>query len=138
MNLHSTDELEIRALLEAYETALNTADAAAAAAVYAPDGVFYPHNLPTATGTPALLASYQQIFETIKLDITFDIHEIAIAGDLAYATTGSTGHVTVLAPGITVAEANREVFTFVRLDGAWKVARYMFNKASDPADAQSA
>ncbi|MEU6264628.1 YybH family protein [Saccharopolyspora shandongensis] len=133
MTTIGTDKIQIRELLASYEKALNTSDASAAAAVYAEDGVFYPYNLPTATGTEQLLASYEQIFNTIKLDIAFDVYEIVVEGDLAYATTGSKGQVTVLEPNLTVAEENREVFVFVRLDGAWKIARYMFNKPAAPA-----
>ncbi len=55
-HIASTDEQQIRDLLSAYEKALNTSDAEAAAAVYAGDGVFYPYNLPTAAGTEELLA----------------------------------------------------------------------------------
>ncbi len=132
MNTQHTDEFLIRDLLGNYEKALNTSDAEAAVAVYADDGVFYPYNLPTAAGTEELLASYRRIFATIKLDIVFDIHDIVVAGDVAWATTGSQGHVTVLEPGLTVAEANREMFAFARTEDGWKVSRYMFNKSAAP------
>lgn len=122
-----TSKAQITELLATYEKALNTADAASAASLYAADGVFYPHNVPTATGAQ-IFGSYEQIFNTINLDIAFTIHEIVIDGDIAFATTGSKGEVTVLEPGITVPEENRELFVFVREAGAWKIGRYMFNK----------
>lgn len=132
-HIASTDEQQIRDLLDAYETALNTSDADAAVAVYATDGAFYPYNLPTAAGSDDLLASYRQIFETIELDITFEVHEVVISGSVAFATTTSRGHVTVREPGLTLAEENREIFVFAVSDGAWKIARYMFNKSADLA-----
>lgn len=132
MNQHS-DEAQIRTLLGEYERALNTSDAAAAVAVYAEDGIFYPYNLPTAQGSDALLRSYEQIFSAIRLDIAFTIETVAVDGDLAFASTASAGQVTVLEAGVTVAEANRELFVFVRRGGEWKVAQYMFNKAEAPA-----
>lgn len=132
MSTPTTDEAQIRELLAAYEQALNTSDAAAAVEVYAAGGVFYPYNLPTATGRDELLASYRQIFETIRLEIAFDVHEVVVQGDLAYATTGSKGQVTVLAEDLTVPEENREVFVFTRTDGPWKVSQYMFNKSAAP------
>jgi len=49
--------------------------------------------------------------------------------ELAYALTRSHGTQTVLANGATSAEANREVFILRKEDDAWKIARYMFNKA---------
>ena len=35
----------------------------------------------------------------------------------------------MLATNAETAEANREIFVFHRVDGNWKIARYMFNKA---------
>lgn len=125
----STDQARITELLISYQNALNAADAASAAALYAADGAFYPHNLPTAVGAK-ILSSYAQIFDTIRLDVAFAIHEIVVDGDTAFAITESKGEVTVLEPDITAPEANRELFVFVREAGEWKIGRYMFNKAT--------
>lgn len=124
----STDIAQVTALLATYERALNTADATSAASLYAEDGVFYPYNVPTAAGAE-ILGSYEQIFNTIKLEVAFTVHEIVVDGDIAFATTESNGQVTVLEPGITAPEANRELFVFVREAGDWKIGRYMFNKS---------
>lgn len=96
----NTDVAQIAELLATYEQALNTGDAASAASLYAADGVFYPYHVPTASGAE-ILGSYTQIFNTIRLDIAFTIHEIVVDGDTAFATTESKGQVTVLEPGIT-------------------------------------
>ena len=40
------------------------------------------------------------------------------------------GQVTILAEGVTAREENRELFVLQKLDGAWRIARYMFNKMS--------
>ena len=37
-----------------------------------------------------------------------------------------------VADGVTAAEENRELFVLQKRDGAWKIARYMFNKMSPP------
>ena len=126
-----TEVDQIRELLAAYETALNTADAAAAAAVYAPDGQFFPNNQPTATG-PGIRVAYEAIFNSMRLKIVFDVHEVVVDSELAYATTGSKGTITVLATNDSVVEENREVFVFTRAGGAWRIARYMFNKPASP------
>lgn len=123
----STDQ--IQSVLNAYESSLNTSDAKAAAALYTEDGTFYPHNLPTATGS-GIEDAYRSIFEAIRLEIAFTVHEIVVDGDLAFATTGSSGRVTVLAEDLTVPEENRELFVFARVDGQWRIHRYMFNKSS--------
>ncbi len=101
-------------------------------ALYADDGVFMPGEAPIATGTQEIRASYTHVFNTIQLSIQFQIDEIEIDGDLAYAKTASEGEVKVLAAGINAPEKNRELFVFQKANGAWKIARYMFNKA-EPA-----
>lgn len=124
-----TAQDDIQALLATYETSLNSSDATLAASCYTTDGVFMPTTLPTASGS-ALSAAYRDIFAAIKLDVVFSIDELVVASDeLAYALTRSNGTQTVLANGATSAEANREVFILRKEDDAWKIARYMFNKA---------
>jgi uncharacterized protein (TIGR02246 family) len=120
----------LRGLLATYERSLNTSDPDLAASCYTADGIFMPTTLPTAAGTQ-LRAVYANIFAAIRLKVTFTVDELAIAGDdIAYALTRSNGEMTVLATGTTSPEANREMFIFRRESGAWKVARYMFNKAA--------
>jgi len=99
-------------------------------ALYAADGVFMPTNAPTATGTTAVREAYENVFGTIKLDIAFSIDEIVVDDNIAFATTGSKGRVTILAEEVTAPEENRELFAFQKIDGVWKIARYMFNKTS--------
>ena len=123
-------DAELRTLLQSYETALNTSDAALAASCYTADGIFMPTTLPTAAGDQ-METAYRHVFGAIRLAVTFAIDElVVVANDAAYALTRSTGTQTVLATGVTSAEANREVFIFRHGNGAWRIARYMFNKAT--------
>jgi uncharacterized protein (TIGR02246 family) len=126
----SSAETEIRKLLTTYEQALNTSDAPLAAACYTADGIFMPTTLPTAAGDQ-METAYRHVFSAIRLAVVFTIDELVVVGDdVAYALTRSAGEQTLLASGATGAEANREIFIFRRVDSAWKIARYMFNKAS--------
>lgn len=120
----------IEQTLKRYETALNASDVEAVLALYAPDGVFMPSEAPTAAGHEAVRGAYEFVFNTIKLDIAFTIDEVVQDGEYAFARTISRGQVTVLEPGITAPEENRELFVLQKLDGRWKIARYMFNKMS--------
>ena len=133
-----TEEREaIERVLGNYENALNNSDVEAAVALYTEDGVFMPTEAPTATGTEEIRASYTHVFNMIQLSIKFQIDEIEVDGNLAFAKTGSKGEVKVLAADITVPEENRELFVFQKVNGAWKIARYMFNKTK-PADTKPA
>ncbi|MEO1065470.1 MAG: nuclear transport factor 2 family protein [Actinomycetota bacterium] len=130
----TTPDTPIRELLATYQRSLNTADAELAASCYTPDGVFMPTTLPTISGAD-LVAGYRQIFDTIRLDVTFTIDELVVTtDDAAYALTRSNGTQTVMATGDQTAESNREIFLFKRNDtDGWKIARYMFNKPEEQA-----
>ncbi len=125
-----TNQEEIRSILDRYEVALNASDVDAVLELYAADGAFMPANAPTAAGTTAVRAAYEHVFSTIKLDIAFSIDEIVVDENVAFATTGSKGQVTILSENVTAPEENRELFVFRKIDGVWKIARYMFNKIS--------
>ncbi len=125
-----TNQEQIRNILDRYEAALNAADVDAVLELYTADGVFMPSNAPTATGATAVRAAYERVFGTIKLDIAFSIDEIVVDDNIAFATTGSKGQVTILSEKVTIPEENRELFVFQVIDRVWKIARYMFNKTS--------
>ena len=124
------DERNIRELLANYEGLLNASDATAIAGLYESNGMFMPQGFPTATGRDAVLQSYRAIFQQITLAIEFDVDEIVVGEGIATALTRSNGSVRVNATGDAVPESNRELFVFSREAGAWRIARYMFNKAA--------
>lgn len=124
------DERQIRDLLANYEARLNASDAVAIAGLYAAQGIFMPQGFPSATGRESVLASYRGIFGSITLSIAFAVDEIMISDGIATALTRSSGTVRVNATGATAPESNRELFVFSREADAWKIARYMFNKAA--------
>ncbi len=123
-------EKSIRALLGQYEERLNASDAETIAGLYSADGIFMPQGLPTAAGRDAVLESYRGIFESIALTIHFEVDEIVASESIATALTRSNGSVRIRATGDEAPESNRELFVFGREGGAWRIARYMFNKGA--------
>ena len=119
---------EIANLINAYETALNHHDTKAIMSVYGSDPVFMPQNSIAVIGRDSVKASYERIFATIKLKVTFTIHEIVRLGeDLAYGRTTSEGQQEILATGAQSKEANNELFIFRKeAEGQWKIHRYLF------------
>ena len=122
------EKQKIETLLNQYENALNTSDATLAQSLYTKDGVFMPTEAPSGIGSEGILKSYEFVFSQIQLNIEFFIEEIQVEGDMAFAVTGSKGSTLIHATGDTIPEANRELFVFEKIDGEWKIARYMFNK----------
>lgn len=119
--------MSIESVLKTYETALNTNDIDAILGLYGDDPVFMPQHAPALVGRDAVRAGYMQVFDTIKLTIRFDIHEIQKAGDWAWARTSSAGRTRILAAGVEVEEGNNELFVLRRENGEWKIHRYLFS-----------
>ncbi len=126
--LRKQDKEAITTLLQTYKKSLNTSDAALAVSLYTNDGVFMPSGAPSAIGSESILQSYQYIFSQIQLNIEFYIDEIVVDYDYAFAVTSSKGTTLIHATKQTIPEANRELFVFEKVEGVWKIARYMFNK----------
>lgn len=126
--MEKQDKQLIEQLLSTYKTSLNSSDATLSTSLYTKDGQFMPSEAPTAIGSENILKSYEFVFSQIQLNIEFFIEEIEVEGDFAFATTSSKGSVLIHATGDELNEANRELFVFEKVDGMWKIARYMFNK----------
>lgn len=123
----------IESVLKTYETALNASDLDTVIDLYTADGVFMPEFAPSAVGIEAVKVAYTFVFTSLKLNVTFQIDEIEVHGDIAFARTISSGEQTILAETLTTAEENRELFIFKNIQGTWKIARYLFNKMSPQA-----
>ncbi|TDQ15077.1 uncharacterized protein (TIGR02246 family) [Algoriphagus boseongensis] len=126
--MEKLEKEKIETLLGEYKKSLNTSDAKLAQSLYTKDGIFMPSEAPSGIGSEAILRSYEFVFSNIQLNIEFYIEEIQVEGNMAFAVTSSKGTTLIHATGNTVAEANRELFVFEKVNGDWKIARYMFNK----------
>ncbi|AKF97194.1 YybH family protein [Pseudomonas aeruginosa] len=118
--------MTIQSILQSYETALNANDIDAILDLYGEAPVFIPQHAPALVGREAVRAGYQQVFASIKLQIRFDIHEVEVIGDWAWARTSSAGRTRLLAEDVEIAEGNNELFVFRREHGHWKIHRYLF------------
>lgn len=127
-NMEKQEKQKIEELLDKYQKSLNTSDAKLAQSLYTKDGVFMPTQAPSGIGSEGILKSYEYVFSQIQLNIKFFIEEIQVEGNMAFAMTSSQGTVKIHANGMEAPEANRELFVFEKVDGEWKIARYMFNK----------
>ena len=126
--MEKQEKQKIEELLNSYKKSLNTSDAKLAQSLYTKDGVFMPTQGPSGIGSEGILKSYEYVFSQIQLNIEFFIEEIQVEGNMSFAVTSSKGSTLIHATGATVPEENRELFVFEKVDGEWKIARYMFNK----------
>ena len=118
--------MTVHEILEAYKRALNTNDIEAILALYGSEPVFMPQHAPALVGRDAVRAGYEQVFQTLKLDIRFAVHEVEETGDWAWARTSSAGRTRILAAGVEVTEGNNELFVFLREHDEWRIHRYLF------------
>lgn len=118
--------MTIKDLIKTYEAALNANDLEKILALYGSEPVFMPQHAPALVGRDAVRAGYRQVFDTIKLNIQFEVQEIEEAGDWAWARTSSAGRTRLLAAGVEVTEGNNELFIFRREGGEWRIHRYLF------------
>ena len=119
--------MSIEKLIKTYETALNANDIETILSLYGNNPVFMPQHATALVGRDAVWAGYKQVFDTIKLNVRFEIREIQEAGDWAWARTSSAGRTRILATGADVEEGNNELFVFKREKGEWKIHRYLFS-----------
>jgi len=125
-------KMDIRALLDSYQSALNSSDVDRIMPLYSEDGAFMPANKPTSVGQVQVKTAYQHVFKAIDLDIEFHIDEIERQGDIAFVRTSSDGEITLLNDNIVVKNNTRELFVMKRVNDEWKIHQYMFNKISPP------
>jgi uncharacterized protein (TIGR02246 family) len=118
--------MSVESQIKNYEKALNSNDIESILSLYGQAPVFMPQHAPALVGREAVRAGYRQVFETIKLNVEFTIHEVEVLGDTAWARTSSAGRTRILAAGIEVQEGNNELFVFKRENGDWKIHRYLF------------
>lgn len=124
-----TAKTAIEKLLINYQDALNGSDVSKVLPLYTTDGVFMPQGGPSAIGQEQLKAAYEFVFKNLQLNIKFQIDEIVLINeDYAFARTISRGTQLIHATGVKGEEENRELFVLQRENGAWKIARYVFNK----------
>jgi len=124
------DKQLIEELLSEYKKSLNTSNSELSTSLYASDGIFMPSEAPSAIGLNNIKGAYDFVYSQIQLNIEFSIEEIVVEGDFAFATTTSKGTTLIHANDQTIPEENRELFVFEKVNGEWKIARYMFNKMS--------
>ncbi|MFZ0504949.1 MAG: nuclear transport factor 2 family protein [Chthoniobacterales bacterium] len=124
---------DIVSVIKAYERALNASNTGACLALYGDDPIFMPQYSAALSGRDAVKAGYDQVFNTLKLNVIFTVHEAVELGDLAYVRTTSAGHTEMLAKNLTVTEGNNELFIFRKEHGKWKIHRYLFASTNPPA-----
>ena len=87
------------------------------------------NSAPTAEGAEQVKGTYQYVFDNFRYTLQFSIIEIEVSGNYAFKRSTLKGSVATKTSGQTVPDENKELFVFEKVDGKWKIARYMYNKS---------
>jgi len=122
-----TDNVSIQEVISKYESALNAGNTDDVLNLYGKNPTFMPQYSSAQVGRAAVKQAYDNVFDTIKLDVKFTIHEVEVLGDTAWVRTSSAGKTRILANNVVVNEGNNELFIFKKESGAWKIHEYLFS-----------
>lgn len=117
----------IEHLISAFEEAFNAGNVANIVALYTADGVVMPNNAPQVQGQSQIKALYEQLLNTFDININYQVKNVVISGDYAFAHTGSQVTTRVRATGTSLSLENKELFIFHQANNQWKIASYIFN-----------
>ena len=117
----------IHALIRTYQRSLNQADVDLVRSVFSDDAVFIGQPFPTAAGKDAIVALYADFLSKLDFDVAFEVLEVELGENLGFVRTRSFGTITPKGQAPGGSEGNREIFVVKKIDGAWKIHRYIFN-----------
>ena len=118
---------EIQTLIQTYRRSLTEANLDLVRSVFADDAVFIGQPFPTANGIDEIVGLYADFLSKLEFDVEFDVEEIELSGDLGFVRTRSHGTITPKGQKPEGGEGNREIFVVKRINGEWKLYRYIFN-----------
>lgn len=124
----NADRDAIKKLIFTYQDALNASDVDNVISLYTTNGVLLANAAPTAEGKDQVKGTYQYVFNNFTYTLKFEVLEVQVNGDMAFARSTSKGSFVIKSSGQTISDENRELFVFEKVSGHWKIARYMYNK----------
>jgi uncharacterized protein (TIGR02246 family) len=113
-------------IMDSYAAALAANDVERLVSLYTSNGVFIRDEMSPVVGREALRAAYKQVFATLKVNLSFTIHEVEVVGDIAWLRGTSRGKVKILATGVEASESYNLIVIFRREAGAWKIRSYIY------------
>ncbi len=126
-DMDKIEKQEIVNLLGIYKFALNSGNARLAQSLFSKDSVFMPSEGVTVFGLEEIYNVHKGFFSKGKLDIEIYIEEIEVDNEIAFAVTSSEN--SSVENDLIFSKDYRELIVFEKLNGAWRIARFMYNKS---------
>ena len=131
----TADQQEVYQVIRQYEAGLKAGDTNAIVNLFADDSVAEWNNKPTYATRQQKIDGHNELFKMGKLSTGLAVDAINVYGDTAVVRTHHHVGRAAVGNGKKMLEFNREVFVLRKVDGAWKVALYIYN--SDPEQGES-
>jgi uncharacterized protein (TIGR02246 family) len=125
----TSEKADVEKLVKDYFAALNSSDASKVVSLFTADGVLLAPGAPTATGSEQVKGTFQYVFDNFKYSLNVTIGEVVVDKDYAFVASTSKGSFVIKSSNQTVEDDFRETFVLKKVNGQWKIARYMYNKS---------
>ncbi len=117
-----TDLAGLRDMGDSLQVQLNIRDAAAIAAIYAPNGSIMPPNVETVTGREALEAFLVEFLSTGNI-ININANQVRANGNIGYRV----GAYTIASPHNELIDKGKYVEVWHHMDDGWRLMYDIFN-----------
>lgn len=114
-----------------YFDALSASDIDALASLFAKDAVVMHNGCPTATGRESVRSFFHNAFAATSRSADVTIEAVTTDGSMAVVRSHSAGSITVLDPGTSYAQDEREICVLRQTDSGWQITDFIFNSPSD-------
>jgi ketosteroid isomerase-like protein len=98
----------------------------------AEDVIVMAPGMPAVSGLAAVTAFMEGSLKDFKVEVKYASEEIVVSGDFAFDRGTAWQRVTPKAGGPSIEEANKYLWVYRRVDGAWKAARVTWNSSGSP------
>lgn len=126
------DVLAIVQIARDLEKAMKTEDAAQVADFYSPDVVYMADGRPDAHGRDTVAKSWSQMLETFHMELTVEIEEVGVCGDIAFDRAVFTSAMTAKTGGTPRVQKGRLLEILKKEEGKWRSWRVMVNGEEPP------
>jgi len=126
-SLKIRERQNVQAVLENFETAMNSSDSNAIAGFYTADCVYYPEDLPEANGIKRVRNSYANQFNLYQYHFKFNSVEIEVSGGMALIRASTNRDKTILINNKIISSQKHELMVLRKDSGEWKIYLHMFN-----------
>lgn len=120
-------------VVDDYGDYVNNHDAEGYVTMFTEDVLWSPPNGPDQTDAEGIQAAVQGLFDTFEFDVQPQTDEVEILGDMAYVVGAVHGVLTPHSSDDPVTIHFRVIWLLRNEDGAWKIARQIWN--NKPVDA---